>query len=174
MSQKILLDREKIQNSSTYELLNILSSTRGGLTSKEALRRQEIYGPNQIMEEKVSPIFTFLKYFWGPIPWMIEIAIVISAFIGHYADLGIITVLLFLNGVVGFWQEYKANNAIELLKEKLAVNARVLRDGKWTEMAAQDLVPGDIVHIRLGNVVPADLKLIKGDFLSIDESDPHW
>ncbi|MDI9437558.1 MAG: plasma-membrane proton-efflux P-type ATPase [Euryarchaeota archaeon] len=170
MSQKILLDREKIQNSSTDELLNILSSTRGGLTSKEALRRQEIYGPNQIMEEKVSPIFTFLKYFWGPIPWMIEIAIVISAFIGHYADLGIITVLLFLNGVVGFWQEYKANNAIELLKEKLAVNARVLRDGKWTEMAAQDLVPGDIVHIRLGNVVPADLKLIKGDFLSIDES----
>ena len=107
MSQKILLDREKIQNSSTDELLNILSSTRGGLTSKEALRRQEIYGPNQIMEEKVSPIFTFLKYFWGPIPWMIEIAIVISAFIGHYADLGIITVLLFLNGVVGFGRNIK-------------------------------------------------------------------
>ncbi len=170
MSQKSLEDREKIKNSSIDKLLDHLSSNRGGLTSKEASKRLKEYGLNEISEEKINPIIKFLKYFWGPIPWMIEIAIVISALIGHYADLGIISVLLILNAVVGFWQEYKASTAIELLKEKLAINARVLRDGKWTEIPAKVLVPGDVVHVRLGDVVPADLKLIKGDFLSIDES----
>lgn len=170
MSQKILENREKIKSSSIDELLDNLSSTRGGLTSTEASKRLEEYGSNEISEERINPIIKFLKYFWGPIPWMIEIAIIISALIGHYADLGIITVLLILNAVVGFWQEYKASTAIELLKEKLAINARVLRDGKWTEIPAKVLVPGDIVHVRLGDVIPADLKLIKGDFLSIDES----
>ncbi|MEN6329599.1 MAG: plasma-membrane proton-efflux P-type ATPase [Methanobacteriaceae archaeon] len=170
MSQKILENREKIKSSSIDELLDNLSSTRGGLISTEASKRLEEYGSNEISEERINPIIKFLKYFWGPIPWMIEIAIIISALIGHYADLGIITVLLILNAVVGFWQEYKASTAIELLKEKLAINARVLRDGKWTEIPAKVLVPGDIVHVRLGDVIPADLKLIKGDFLSIDES----
>jgi H+-transporting ATPase len=169
MPQKIL-DREKAKARINEDLLDELNSTREGLSSDEALKRLDEYGFNEISEKKKNPIVKFLKYFWGPIPWMIEIAIVISAIIGHYADLIIITVLLFLNAIVGFWQEYKASNAIELLKEKLAINAQVLRDKNWKQIPAKELVPGDIVHVRLGDVVPADLKLLKGEYLSIDES----
>ena len=164
------LDREKAKANSVDNLLDELSSSREGLESNEALKRLNEYGFNEISEKKVNPVVKFLRYFWGPIPWMIEIAIIISAVIGHYADLSIITVLLFLNAIVGFWQEYKASNAIELLKEKLAINARVLRDNNWKQISAMELVPGDIVHVRLGDVVPADLKLVKGEYLSIDES----
>jgi H+-transporting ATPase len=167
---KNILDREKAKASSIDNLLDELSSNTEGLESDEALKRLEEYGSNEISEKKVNPIVKFLRYFWGPIPWMIEIAIIISAFIGHYADLSIITVLLFLTAIVGFWQEYKATNAIELLKEKLAIDANVKRDKKWKQISAKELVPGDVVHVRLGDVVPADLKLIKGDYLSIDES----
>jgi H+-transporting ATPase len=170
MTKNIKENKEKLLKSSINDLLNELSTNKNGLTSNEAEKRLEIYGTNEISEKKVSNFVKFFRYFWGPIPWMIEIAIVISAIIGHYADLGIIIVLLFLNAIVGFWQEYKAGNAIELLKDKLAIDARVLRDAKWNEISAKKLVPGDIVHIRLGDVVPADLKLIKGEYLSVDES----
>jgi H+-transporting ATPase len=170
MTKNILEDREKVKVSSINDLLDVLSTNESGLSSEEARNRLEFYGFNEISEKKVNNFVKFLRYFWGPIPWMIEIAIVISAFIGHYADLGVITVLLFLNAIVGFWQEYKAGNAIELLKEKLAINARVLRDENWKEISAKELVPGDIVHVRLGDVVPADLKLMKGEYLSVDES----
>lgn len=170
MTKNISEDREKAKISTIDDLLDDLSTNIGGLSSEEALKRLDFYGSNEISEKEVNNFVRFLRYFWGPIPWMIEIAIVLSAFIGHYADLGIITVLLFLNAFVGFWQEYKANNAIELLKEKLAINARVLRDKEWREISAKELVPGDIVHVRLGDVVPADMKLMKGKYLSVDES----
>lgn len=101
---------------------------------------------------------------------MIEVAAVLSAIIHHWEDFWIIFALLLLNAVVGFWQEYKADNAIELLKQKLALNARVLRAGKWTEVPARELVPGDIVRVRLGDIVPADIKLTDGDYLQVDES----
>lgn len=101
---------------------------------------------------------------------MIEAAIVISAFIQHWDDLAVITLLLVVNAIVGFWQENKASNAIELLKQKLALRARVLRDGKWADIPARELVPGDIVRLRLGNVVPADAVLVSGDYLLLDES----
>jgi H+-transporting ATPase len=101
---------------------------------------------------------------------MIEAALVISAVIFHWEDFGIIFALLMLNAVVGFWQEHKADNAIELLKKRLALKARVHRDGKWVEMPARELVPGDVVRIRLGDVIPADIKLVEGDYLSVDQS----
>ncbi|MCW8809534.1 MAG: plasma-membrane proton-efflux P-type ATPase, partial [Ignavibacteriaceae bacterium] len=110
------------------------------------------------------------SYFWGPIPWMIEVAAILSAIINHWEDFWVIFALLLLNAVVGFWQEYKADDAISLLKKKLALNARVFRDGKWKEMAARELVPGDVVRVRLGEIIPADIKLFSGDYLSIDES----
>ena len=118
----------------------------------------------------MNPLLKFLTYFWGPIPWMIEVAIILSAIIQRYEDFFIILALLLLNAVVGFWEENKAANAIELLKRKLAVNARVLRDGSWATTAARQLVPGDLIRVRLGDVVPADAKLTKGDFLLLDES----
>ena len=101
---------------------------------------------------------------------MIEIASILSIIIQHYEDFGIILTLLIVNAVVGFWQERKADNAIELLKKRLAPNARVLRDGAWKEIPSRELVPGDIVRIRLGDIVPADVKLVKGDYLLADES----
>jgi H+-transporting ATPase len=141
-----------------------------GLSSEEVERTRQLYGSNDIPEKKVSPLRKLLSYFWGPIPWMIEAAAVLSILIQHWEDFGIIFTLLIVNAVVGFWQEHKADNAIELLKKRLAPKARVLRDGKWSEIPSRDLVPGDVVRVRLGDIVPADIKLMKGDYLLLDES----
>ena len=140
------------------------------MSQQDAERRLQEYGPNEIIEKKPNPILKFLSYFWGPIPWMVEVAVVLSAVIRHWPDFFIIFTLLLINAMVGFWQEYKAGNAIELLKKRLAPDARVLRDGQWMNLPARQLVPGDVVRVRLGDIVPADLKLIHGDYLSIDES----
>ncbi|MEM3258478.1 MAG: plasma-membrane proton-efflux P-type ATPase [Thermoproteota archaeon] len=161
---------EEAKKLSVTELFRRLSSNENGLTTSEAEKRLQQFGSNEIPEKKVNPIVKFLGYFWGPIPWMIEAAVVVSAFIQHWTDFGIIFVLLMVNAVVGFWQEHKADNAIEMLKQKLAPKARVLRDGKWREIPARELVPGDVVRVRLGDIVPADIKLFEGDYLLVDES----
>ncbi len=101
---------------------------------------------------------------------MIEIAAILSAVLGHWADLAIILAMLFINAGVGFWQEFKADNAIALLKQRLALRARVRRDGAWKDVEAKLLVPGDAVLVELGNIIPADLKLIGGAYLSVDQS----
>jgi len=141
-----------------------------GLTQDEATRRLEQYGENALAEHHVGVLERLLRFFWGPIPWMIEIAAVLSAVLGHWGDLAIILLMLFINAGVGFWQEFKADNAIELLKQRLARKARVKRDGKWQDIAARLLVPGDVVNITLGNVIPADVKLLAGAYLSVDQS----
>ena len=169
-SSEGIIPAGEAQKASVAELLQRLSSSENGLSAAEASRRLDSYGPNDITEKRVNPLVKFLTYFWGPIPWMIEVAIVLSALIQHYEDFFIILALLFMNAAVGFWQENKAANAVELLKRKLAVTARVLRDGSWSELAAQQLVPGDIIRVRLGDVVPADVKLTSGAFLLLDES----
>jgi H+-transporting ATPase len=141
-----------------------------GLTRSEISELRKQYGFNDIPEEKKHPLLKFLSYFWGPIPWMIEIAAILSAAIAHWDDFAIILLLLVTNAVVGFFQERKAENAIELLKKQLAPGARVLRDGTWQEIPARELVPGDLVHIRLGDIVPADALLANGKYLLLDES----
>jgi len=161
---------EDAKKANIDELLNRLSVTEKGLSSSDALVRLQQYGLNEIPEKKVNPIVKFLGYFWGPIPWMIEAAIVVSAIIGHWEDFAIILALLLANASVGFTRERQAGNAIESLKQKLALTARVLRDSKWQEMSARELVPGDIVRVRLGDIMPADLKLIEGEYLLTDES----
>jgi H+-transporting ATPase len=152
------------------ELFKKLGSSRNGLSSSEAARRLVRYGSNEIAETKPSRLRAFLRYFWGPIPGMIEAAAIISAVIQHWDDLAIIAALLMVNAVVGFWQENKASNEIELLKKKLALTAKVLRDGRWAEIPARELVPGDLVRLRLGNIVPADTELVDGNYLLVDES----
>jgi H+-transporting ATPase len=164
------LSTEDAKKATVDETLNKLSATTEGLSSSEAQKRLQQYGPNEIPEKKENPLRKFLSYFWGPIPWMIEAAIIMSAVIQHWPDFGIIFTLLMMNAVVGFWQEHKAGNAIELLKQRLALKARVLRDGKWQEKPAGELVPGDVVRLRLGDIVPADVKLVEGDYLLTDES----
>jgi len=141
-----------------------------GLTQDEAARRLQRYGLNAIEEKRINPIIRFLSFFWGPIPWMIEIAGILSAVVRHWEDFIIIVAMLLINSCVGFWEEFKADNAIEALKQNLALKSRVLRDGQWCEVEAKTLVPGDIVMVRLGNILPADLKLAEGEYLTADQS----
>jgi H+-transporting ATPase len=141
-----------------------------GLTQTEAKARLEKYGYNELPEKKENPLLKFLSYFWGPIPWMIEIAVVLSAVVRHWPDFFIILVLLFANAVVGFWEEFTAGNVIAGLKKTLALKARVRRDGKWTSIAARELVPGDLVRLRIGDVIPADAVLSEGDPIEVDQS----
>ncbi|MBC7228811.1 MAG: plasma-membrane proton-efflux P-type ATPase [Actinobacteria bacterium] len=147
-----------------------LDSSERGLTSAAAKARQDAYGPNEISEQKRNPVLKFLGYFWGPIAWMVEAALVLSAVIGHWDDFFIILAMLLINAAVGFYQEHKADDAIDMLKQRLALKARVLRDGRWEELTARELVPGDMVRVRLGDIIPADLKLMQGDDLLLDES----
>ena len=147
-----------------------LGSSPDGLTQAEATKRLTRYGPNELEEKKTNLILKFLSYFWGPIPWMIEIAVILSAVARHWPDFFIILVLLLANAVVGFWEEKQVGDAIAALKAKLAIKARVKRDGKWVNPAARELVPGDVIRLRLGDVVPADARLLDGDEISLDQS----
>lgn len=152
------------------EVKKKLGSSSEGLSSAEAKARLAQYGPNELEEKKANPILKFLSYFWGPIPWMIEIAVILSAIVRHWPDFFIILVLLVSNAAVGFWQEHQAGNAISALKAKLALKAKVKRDGKWLEVQARELVPGDIIRMRLGDIVPADARLLEGDPIELDQS----
>ena len=152
------------------ELQKKLGSSPDGLSQAEAQKRLAQYGPNEIEEKKTNLFLKFLTYFWGPIPWMIEVAVILSGVVRHWPDFFIISFLLLSNAVVGFWEEHQAGNAIAALKAKLAVKAKVKRDGMWTEPAARALVPGDVIRVRLGDIVPADARLLEGDSAEVDQS----
>lgn len=141
-----------------------------GLSEEEARARLQEHGYNELADQRVSPIRQLLSHLWGPIPWMIEAAALLSAVVGDWTDFTIISVLLFANAAVGFWEEYQAGNAIAALKEKLALKARVRRDGKWKTIPARELVPGDLIRIRLGDIVPADAQLRDGDPIDVDQA----
>jgi len=161
---------EDMKSLSMEDLQTRLGSSPEGLGQAEAENRLRQYGYNEITEEKVNPFLKFLTYFWGPIPWMIEVAVILSALVRHWPDFFIILVLLFANAVVGFWEEYQAGNAIAALKAKLAIHARVRRDGAWTTVPSRELVPGDVIRLRLGDIVPADARLLVGDPVEVDQS----
>ena len=147
-----------------------LGASAYGLTATEAAERLARYGPNEIAERTTSALLTFLAYFWGPIPWMIEVAVVLSAAVGHWADFAIILLLLVANAVVGYTEERQAGSAIDALKAQLAITARVRRDGAWSTPPARELVPGDVIRLRLGDIVPADARLLPGDEIEVDQS----
>ena len=152
------------------ELEKKLGSSSDGLTQAEAAKRQARYGPNQLEEKKTNEYLKFLSYFWGPIPWMIEVAVILSGIVRHWLDFFVILVLLLSNALVGFWEEHQAGNAIAALKARLAVLAKVKRDGKWVNPKASELVPGDVIRLRLGDIVPADARLLDGDSIQVDQS----
>jgi H+-transporting ATPase len=159
-----------LQTLAMPEVEKQLNSSPEGLTQEEATKRLAQYGPNELAEKKTNALLQFLKYFWGPIPWMIEVAVILSGAVRHWPDFGIILVLLFANAIIGYWEEREAGNAIDALKARLAIKARVIRDGKWITPPAKELVPGDVIRLRLGDIVPADARLLKGDEVSVDQS----
>jgi H+-transporting ATPase len=161
---------ENLKSLSMSELQAKLGSSPEGLTQAQAKKRLTEYGPNEIEEKKTNPFLKFLTYFWGPIPWMIEVAVILSGVVRHWPDFSIILLLLVANAVVGFWEEHTAGNSIEALKAKLAIKARVKRDGTWVTPSARDLVPGDVIRLRVGDIVPADTRLLDGDPLEVDQS----
>lgn len=165
-----LPDSKQMDSMSAADMFTLLQSSLDGLTSAEAAERLSTFGPNALAEHKESKWTKLFRFFWGPIPWMIEIAIILSLIAKDWNDAIIITVLLLFNAGIGFWEDFKASNALDALKAGLALQAQVLRDGKWQQIPSADLVPGDVVNIRLGDVVPADCKLAKGDYLSVDQA----
>jgi H+-transporting ATPase len=152
------------------EIMKRLAASADGLSQAEAQKRLEKYGYNELPEKKDSAVLKFLSYFWGPIPAMIMVAAILSGILRHWPDLGVILVLLVVNAVVGFREEHQAGNAIAALKNKLAIHATTKRDGKWSDIAARELVPGDIVRLRIGNIIPADARLLDGDPVQVDQS----
>jgi H+-transporting ATPase len=147
-----------------------LGSSPKGLSQAEAVKRLAQYGPNEIKEKKDNLLLKFLSYFWGPIPWMIEGAVILSGVVKHWLDFFVILFLLFSNALVAFWEEHQAGNEIAALRAKLATTARVLRDGKWATPKVSELVPGDVIRLRLGDIVPADARLLAGDPVQVDQS----
>ncbi len=164
------IDSEKSAKMPVDEVYSAVDSSSKGLTAEDAAARLQACGANAIVAEKKSPLKELFKFFWGPIPWMIESAAALSLIAEDARDFAIIMFMLVFNALLGFWEERKAGSALDALKKGLALKARVLRDGQWSEIGASLLVPGDVVRIRLGDVIPADGKLIEGEYLSVDQS----
>ena len=152
------------------EMVTRLDSSPEGLSNAEATARVARWGPNEIAADRSNQWAKFLGYFWGPIAWMIEVAVILSGVLRHWPDFEIVMLLLFANAGVGFWEEHQAGRAIEALKRELAVRTRVLREGVWVSPPIRDLVPGDVIRLRLGDIVPADARLLDGDPLEMDQS----
>lgn len=163
-------DNDELKSLDLAQMQAKLQASPDGLSQAEAQRRLAQYGSNEIAEKKTNLFLKFLTYFWGPIPWMIEAAVILSALARHWPDFIIILILLLANAMVGFREEHQAGNAIKALKARLAIKARVRRDGKWTTLEARELVPGDVIHVRLGDIVPADARLLEGDPVEVDQS----
>ncbi len=167
---KIFEPKDDLKTLDISEVEKRLGSSPDGLSQAEADKRLIQYGPNEIEEKKIDPFLKFLSYFWGPIPGMIEGALILSAIVSHWLDFFIILLLLGSNALVGFWEEHQASNAIAALKKKLAITVRVKRDGKWITPIANAIVPGDVVNLRRGDIVPADARLLSGDPIEVDQS----
>jgi len=140
-----------------------------GLTRAEVNTRRKEHGYNEVAEQKSHPLRKFLAKFWGVSAWMLEMIMVLSAVLGKYSDLAVVSALLVVNAVLGFMQERRAAGVVETLRKRLQVSARVLREANWQVIPARELVPGDIIRVRPGDIIPADVKLLTGA-LSVDQS----
>jgi H+-transporting ATPase len=165
----------KVRSTSEYKnipsgkTLEFLETTANGLSGVEAGKRLEIFGDNEIVEKKKNPLLEFLLRYWGPMPWLLELAMALTFILRHYLEGVIIFVLLTVNAIIGHIHSRSSQKAVELLKKKLAIKAKILRDEKWVMKEAKEIVPGDIIAVDLGDIVPADAKIISGE-LSVDES----
>jgi H+-transporting ATPase len=151
----------------TLASLNV--KPESGLTSAEVDTRRQEHGYNEVAEQKSHPALKFLGKFWGVSAWMLELIMLLSAILGKYSDLAVVSALLVVNAVLSFMQERRAAGVVETLRKRLQVSARVLREASWQLIPARELVPGDIIRVRPGDIIPADVKLLTGA-LSIDQS----
>src|SRR5476649_195446 len=129
-----------------------------GLTGAEVDARRQAHGYNEVAAEKTHPILAFLRKFWGISAWMLELIMILSAALGKYSDLAVVGALLVINAVLSFVQEHRAAGVVDALRRRLQISARVLRDSAWQEIPARELVPGDVLRVRTGDIVPADLR----------------
>jgi H+-transporting ATPase len=166
MSKKTSQDFSEL---TVAEASTLLDSSDRGLSNAEAQLRVQKYGFNEIPEKRRNALVDFLSRYWGPMPWLLEFTILLSYLIGHYLEAAVIFSLLTINAVIGFHHTRSAQQALKLLKTRLAPKAKVLRDGEWTVRDARELVPGDVVQLGLGDLVPADVKLTAGQ-VSADQS----
>jgi H+-transporting ATPase len=169
-----LMDLE-VRSTSEYKkiplekTLKSLETSTDGLSESEARNRLETFGYNELTEKKRNPFLEFLLRYWGPMPWLLELAMGLSFVLKHYLEGIIILVLLTVNAVIGHLHSRGSQKAVELLKKKLALKAKVLRSGKWVMKEAKEIVPGDIIAVGLGDIVPADAGMVSGE-LSVDQS----
>jgi H+-transporting ATPase len=153
--------------SDTLAMLRV--NADAGLTAPEVETRRKENGYNEVAEKKAHPVLMFLGKFWGLSAWMLELIMVLSAVLGKLSDFAVVGVLLVVNAVLSFTQEHRAAGVVETLRRRLQVSARVLREANWQVIPARDLVPGDIIRVRPGDIIPADVKLLTGA-LSVDQS----
>jgi len=165
-----LRNTSEYQEASIEETIRLLETSPNGLTQSEAQKRIGRFGRNEVVEKEKNPVLDFLSHYWGPMPWLLESAMVLSYVLGHYLELVVVFGLLTLNAIIGFVHTRSSRRALGLLKKRLAVKARVLRNGEWKIQDARDLVPGDIIGIGLGDLVPADAKVLGDGRVSVDQS----
>ncbi len=146
----------------TNETFRILDTSADGLKSTEAQLRLQRFGFNEVAEKEKNPAIELLSRYWGPMPWLLELAAFLSLILERYLEAGIIFTLLTMNAVIGQLQSRGSQRALEALKKRLAIKARVLRDSKWATVTAREIVPGDVISVSIGNIIPADAKLLTG------------
>ncbi len=168
MSRTVTDDYAKQSVEETLKALGV--DTGMGLGAADVEQRLKTYGYNEIEEKEESLWHRIFRRFWGPIPWMIETAALLSAVVGKWDDFVIILIMLLVNAGLDFFQERRALNALKALKQTMRAEIIALRDGKFKSIPTRELVPGDIIRLRIGNIVPADVQLLQGDYLSLDES----
>ncbi|KAK0220191.1 hypothetical protein IW262DRAFT_1555700 [Armillaria fumosa] len=174
-----LYDKEKVDLETIVidDVFKLLQCDENGLTPDEALRRLELFGPNRLESEEQNPILQFLSFMWNPLSWVMEAAALVAIALSNgegrapdWQDFVGIILLLFINSAIGFYEERNAGNAVKALMDSLAPKAKVKRAGTWSEIESADLVPGDMVSFKIGDIVPADCRLIEAINVSIDQA----
>ena len=152
-----------------HPAVDIRTDLDNGLSTEEVRQRTIKFGYNEVPERRENQVLLFAKKFWGITPWMLEATMALTWFLGKHLEFYLVTGLLFFNAALGFMQETRANSALELLKQRLSINARVRRDRQWLMIPARGLVPGDVIRLRAGDFVPADVRVTNGS-AEVDQS----
>ncbi|EJD40156.1 plasma membrane H+-transporting ATPase [Auricularia subglabra TFB-10046 SS5] len=174
-----LYDKEKVDLETIVidDVFKLLQCTGEGLDSEEAKRRLELFGPNKLESEEQNPFLQFLSFMWNPLSWVMEGAALVAIALSNgehrppdWQDFVGIVLLLIINSTIGFYEERNAGNAVKALMDSLAPKAQVRRDGKLSEIDSAELVPGDMINFKIGDVVPADCRLVEAINVSIDQA----